>query len=513
MTTAPRAVSAAVALGAFPLLTPHARWVDGVCGELIEPHGDAMTSLTAEARSPEPSQPVDLARDTRSAKERRLALGSSFLGATVEYYDFLLYAAAAGLVFPQVFFDGIDSKLATTLSFVILLTGYLARPLGSMAFGHFGDKYGRKNVLVVTLMTMGFVSISIGLLPSSLMIGAAAPIILVVLRVIQGLAIGGEWAGATLMAMEHSTEKSKGFGASLAIAGGPAGAVLSTLVLSVFSSLAGSNFANPEKYFVTDWGWRVPFLFSAAIVVIGLFMRARVKESPEFEAARKAGKVHTGVPLVRMFREAPKELVLGAIAGTAGLFVQGAQASFMVPYIVSSTAESDSPISRASALMMLTIGSLFAIFIMPGLAYLSDIFGRKRVMIAGGVFSGLGIWGVFSLISTGEPTLVWIGMVLMVCVVQPAQYGPIGAFISEKFNAELRYTGSGITFQTASILGAGLAPLIANRIVTPESGLTPLAILISALFVVSSVAIFFSKETAHRMSHDERFSETHVFKG
>lgn len=457
--------------------------------------------------------PADHAKHERTPKERRLALASSFLGSTVEYYDFLLYAAAAGLVFPQLFFANIDPRLGTMLSFVILLTGYLSRPIGSMAFGHFGDKYGRKNVLVITLLTMGLVSISIGLMPSSQVIGAAAPILLVILRIIQGIAIGGEWAGATLMAMENSTAKNKGFGASIAIAGGPAGAILSTLVLAVFAQMSGDNFANPEQYFVTDWGWRVPFLFSAAIVIVGLFMRANVKESPEFEAARRAGKVHTGVPLVRMLKEAPRELVLGALAGMAGLFVQGLQGSFMVPYIVNATAETASPVSRSTALMMVTVGSAFAIFVMPALAALSDRLGRRRVMLAGGLVSIVGIWIVFNMIDSGDPTKIWLGMVLLVCVVQPAQYGPIGAFISEKFVPELRYTGSGITYQAASILGAGTAPLVATRFVTPETGLTPLAIIISGLFVISSLAIFFSKETAHHMSHAERFTETNLFKG
>lgn len=457
--------------------------------------------------------PADHAKHERTPKERRLALASSFLGSTVEYYDFLLYAAAAGLVFPQLFFANIDPRLGTMLSFVILLTGYLSRPIGSMAFGHFGDKYGRKNVLVITLLTMGLVSISIGLMPSSQVIGAAAPILLVILRIIQGIAIGGEWAGATLMAMENSTAKNKGFGASIAIAGGPAGAILSTLVLAVFAQMSGDNFANPEQYFVTDWGWRVPFLFSAAIVIVGLFMRANVKESPEFEAARRAGKVHTGVPLVRMLKEAPRELVLGALAGMAGLFVQGLQGSFMVPYIVNATADTASPVSRSTALMMVTVGSAFAIFVMPALAALSDRLGRRRVMLAGGLVSIVGIWIVFNMIDSGDPTKIWLGMVLLVCVVQPAQYGPIGAFISEKFVPELRYTGSGITYQAASILGAGTAPLVATRFVTPETGLTPLAIIISGLFVISSLAIFFSKETAHHMSHAERFTETNLFKG
>lgn len=449
---------------------------------------------------------------TPDAAERRRAVLSSFLGSTVEYYDFLLYAAAAGLVFPKLFFGNLSPAMGTTISFVILLIGYISRPIGSMAFGHFGDKYGRKNVLVITLLTMGIVSVAIGLMPSADVLGVAAPILLVVLRTVQGIAVGGEWAGATLMAMEHSREGNKGFGASLAIAGGPAGAVLSTLVLSVFSTLSGDNFANPEQYFVTDWGWRVPFLFSAGIVVFGLYLRSRVTESPEFEAARQRGDVHTGVPLMKTLRDSPKELLTGSLAGMAGLFIQGLQASFMVPYIVAKTAESSTPISRADGLMMVTIGSVIAIFVMPLLAFLSDRYGRRMVMVAGGVVSVVGLWVVIRMIDTGEPAQVWPALILMVCVVQPAQYGPIGAFLSEKFDAAHRYTGAGMTFQMASILGAGTAPLIANRLVSPETGLDPVAWYATLLFVVSSAAILASKETARPESHTQRFQETSVVK-
>ncbi|WIM72771.1 MFS transporter [Corynebacterium suedekumii] len=274
---------------------------------------------------------VPAAEPHRDPKERRRAMASSFLGSTVEMYDFLLYAAAAGLVFPQMFFGNLTPLMGTTISFAILLIGYIARPIGSIAFGHFGDRYGRKNVLVITLMVMGFVSITIGLLPSANHIGVIAPVLLVILRLLQGVAIGGEWAGAALMPMQHATEKNKGFGASLAIAGGPAGMILSTLVLAIFAAISGDNFANPEKYFVTDWGWRIPFLFSAAIVIIGLYLRSRVKESPEFEAARKAGKVQTGIPIVRLFKESPREIFIGAVAGMASLFLQGLQAALPRP--------------------------------------------------------------------------------------------------------------------------------------------------------------------------------------
>lgn len=440
---------------------------------------------------------VPAAEPHRDPTERRRAMASSFLGSTVEMYDFLLYAAAAGLVFPQIFFGNLTPLLGTTISFAILLIGYIARPIGSIAFGRFGDKYGRKNVLVITLMAMGFVSIAIGLLPSANHIGVIAPILLVILRLLQGIAIGGEWAGAALMSMEHATEKNKGFGASLAIAGGPAGTILSTLTLAVFAAISGDNFANPEKYFVTDWGWRIPFLLSAVIVFIGLYLRTKVKESPEFEAARKAGKVQTGVPLVRLFKESPKEVAIGAVAGMASLFLQGLQAAFLVPFIVDSTADSENPISRSTALMMVTVGSVGALFLMPYLAHLTDRFGRKRVMALGGLVSAIGVWVVFNLIESGDPTRVWIGLVLFVSVVQPAQYGPIGAFISEKFNPELRYTGAGVTYQLATILGSGMAPLVATRIANVDTGLTPIAIVVTVLFIISTTAILISKETAH----------------
>lgn len=460
-------------------------------------------NTTAAIAAPMPTNP----------KERRRAVISSYLGSTVEYYDFLLYAAAAGLVFPKLFFGNLSPEMGVTLSFVILLIGYIARPVGSMAFGHFGDKYGRKNVLIITLLTMGLVSVAIGLMPSSNQIGVWAPILMVVLRTLQGLAVGGEWAGATLMAMEHSSEKNKGFGASLAVAGGPTGAVLSTLVLAIFAGVAGDQFANPAgRYFLDDWGWRVPFLFSAGIVILGLFLRSRVTESPEFEEALRAGKVQTGIPLVKMFRDAPTELVLGSLAGAAGLFLQGVGATFIVPYIVKTTAAAGDPISRSEALMMNTTGSVIAVFTIPFVAWLSDRFGRRPTMMAGGVVSVIGMWLCFNAIQSTERTLVWIGFVTLVGLVQPAQYGPIGAFLSEKFDAAHRYTGAGMTFQMASIIGAGTAPLIAGRLVNPQVGLTHLAIHGTVLFAISTIAIFLSKETARRQTHQELFIEEAVFK-
>ncbi|WFR72263.1 MFS transporter [Prescottella defluvii] len=218
-------------------------------------------------------QPLNTTHPDPSPVDSRRALISSFLGSTVEYYDFLLYGAAAGLVFPKLFFPNtMDPVLGSTLSFVILLAGYISRPIGGILFGHFGDKYGRKNILVITLLMMGLVSVVIGLMPTYATIGVAAPLILVALRIVQGLAVGGEWAGATLMAAEHVNQDRRGFAASIAVTGGPTGSVLATLVLALFSGL-------PDDAFLS-WGWRVPFLLSAVLVIVGLFLRYRVTESP-----------------------------------------------------------------------------------------------------------------------------------------------------------------------------------------------------------------------------------------
>lgn len=217
------------------------------------------------------------------------------------------------------------------------------------------------------------------------------------------------------------------------------------------------------------------------------------------------------MPLVKMFRDAPKELVLGSLAGATGLFLQGLGATFLVPYIVKTSAAAGDPISRSQALMMNTAGSVIAILMMPALAWVSDRQGRRPTMMAGGMVSVVGMWACFSLIDSANHLLVWIGFVALVGLVQPSQYGPIGAFLSEKSDPDHRYTGAGMTFQMASIIGAGTAPLVAGRLVTPDVGLQHLAIYGTVLFAISTLAIYLSKETAVRQGHRERFIEEAVF--
>ncbi|BDR13499.1 MFS transporter [Vibrio sp. STUT-A11] len=435
------------------------------------------------------SDPKREAELKQKKRESRRAVISSYLGSTVEYYDFLLYGSAASLVFPALFFSDLDPSMGIILSFLTLATGYIARPIGGLLFGHFGDKYGRKQILFITLMVMGIVSILIGLLPTYQTIGIAAPIALLALRILQGLAVGGEWAGATLMAMEHSGKKSKGLGASIAVSGGPSGAVLATLVLGGFSLM-------PEEQFMS-WGWRIPFLLSALLVVIGLYMRHRVTESPDFEQAKAKEAQQSesaSVPIVELFRSSSKEIGLGTLSGIAPLFIQSLLATFALTYAVSIGH------SRSDALLMLTIANTLHIFTIPLMAAVSDRYGRRPVMLTGVVLGMILIWPMFELISHDNPWMMLLGFIIGNPIIQAVMYGPMGAFISEKFTTRTRYTGLSLTYQLTSLIGAGFTPIIAQALLDQAGGGTNthyIAMLFCVLCAVTGIGVYLSKETAN----------------
>lgn len=424
----------------------------------------------------------------KTNKESRRALVSSFLGSTVEYYDFLLYGSAAGLVFPYLFFsDEMDPTLGMVLSFVILLAGYVTRPIGGVLFGHFGDRFGRKNMLFITLMMMGLVSMGIGLMPTYDTIGVAAPLLLVLLRVVQGLAVGGEWAGATLMAAEHVQEKNRGLAASIAVTGGPTGSVLATLILGLFAGL-------PQEQFLS-WGWRIPFLLSAALVVIGLYMRYRVTESPDFVEAQKSGDIHTGVPIIRVLTKYPLSSLYGILAAAGPLFMQSLLAIFMVPYVVETGA-----VDRQEALMMLTASSFVHIFAIPFFAGLSDRFGRRPVMLVGAGISIALVFPMFALFNSGSFWLIALAFMVGNPIIQASMYGPIGAFLAEKFETQDRYTGVSLTFQLGSLVGAGTAPLMATWLMNLGNGggTSNIAWYFILLIAVAALSVYLSKETRNR---------------
>ncbi len=418
---------------------------------------------------------------------RRRAMWSSYLGSAIEYYDFLLYGIAATLAFPKVFF-ALDPKAATLASFATLAVGYVARPLGAVFFGHYGDRIGRKKMLMVTLYMMGLASFAIGLLPSYDMIGFAAPAALVVLRLIQGFAVGGEWAGATLLSMEHASKKSRGFAASIVGSGAPSGAVLATLALMPFAAMDQTQFLS--------WGWRVPFLLSAVLVVIAAYLRRSVEETPDFvammEARSKEPAKPRDIPLLVVFRRYPRTVVNGVIGSLACLAMTTLTATFMVNFAITVGGH-----AQSKALGMLTIVNVLHIFAIPGFAMLSDRIGRKPVMLTGAIAGMVLIFPIFNLIGSGSTLGLFAGLALANPVIHALMGGPLSAWLGEKFAADIRYSGMAVTFQISSTISAGFAPLVATWLLMRGGGSDPANVgyFFIGLCAVSAAAFLWSPES------------------
>lgn len=434
-----------------------------------------MTTTT----QPEEISSEDLSDSLNTTMMRRI-LASSFLGSMIEFYDFILFATAASIVFSQVYFVDLDPGLGLFLSFTILAVGYVARPIGGIVFGHFGDKIGRKGVLVTSMMLMGGTTVAIGLLPPTAMIGVAAPILLTVFRVIQGLAVGGEWGGAMLIALEHSPKKRRGFAASFANMGGPAGAVLATVVMSVFTLL-------PDEQFIS-WGWRIPFLLSAVLVFIGLIIRMKVHESPVFQKLQDKADERK-VPLLEVVSKYPKNLILGIIAGMSSYTVQGLMTVWGIAYVI------DGGLDSTHVLWVKALGAASTVVVVWFASQLSDRFGRRPVMIVGMLIGAVAAFPVMFML---DMTNLWVfAMALLITqgLVQGTIFGPFGAFAAEMFPTHIRYTGASLVYQTSSTLGAGFTPMIASSLVAIAGGsLWLIALVWIAVFLVAIAAISFVKE-------------------
>jgi MFS family permease len=427
------------------------------------------------------------ADEQTGAKMRRRALWSSYLGSAIEYYDFLLYGIAAALVFPKVFF-AMDPAMATLASFATLAVGYVARPLGAIFFGHYGDRIGRKKMLMLTLYLMGLASFLMGLLPSHAQVGIAAPVALIALRLVQGFAVGGEWAGATLLSMEHAGKKSRGFAASIVGSGAPTGAVLATLVLMPFAAAGEGVFLS--------WGWRMPFLLSALLVGLAIYLRRSVAETPDFiamaEARARDPKIAREIPLFVVLRSYPRAVVNGVLGSLACLAMTTLTATFMINYAISVGGH-----ARSEALALLTVVNILHIFAIPGFAILSDRVGRKPVMLVGACAGMLLIFPIFSLIGLGTPLALLLALALANPLIHAMMGGPISAWLGEKFAADIRYSGMAVTFQLGSTLGAGFAPLIATWLLMRGGGTDPTAVgfFYIALCAISAIAILQAPES------------------
>ncbi|MEU8205693.1 MFS transporter [Streptosporangium sp. NPDC049046] len=412
----------------------------------------------------------------------RRAVASSFLGSVIEYYDFLLYATASAVVFSKIFFSSLDPLTATVASFGTFATGYLARPLGGVIFGHFGDRLGRKRMLVLTMTLMGVASFLIGVLPTYEQIGALAPITLVLLRVLQGVAIGGEWGGAVLMSAEHASSR-RGLWASFTNAGAPFGMVLSTGVLSGTAAVVG------EQAFLS-WGWRVPFLLSILLLGVGLFVRLRVEETPVFEAAGAGGRA-TRMPLLEVLRNHPRTLLLGVGVGLSAFVAQGTLTTYLIAYGVRTG------FTRQAVLNGLTLSSALAVVSIIAWSALSDRVGRRPIVLAGALLmAGFG-FALFPMVNAGSVALLVIALVLGQALIHPMMYGPLGALYAELFPTRNRYTGASLGYQLAG-LGAGLGPLLFAQLDASSGGgsTTTISVIIAVCCLLTVVCVLALRETS-----------------
>jgi MHS family shikimate/dehydroshikimate transporter-like MFS transporter len=418
-----------------------------------------------------------------SRRSIRPVIFASFIGTTVEWYDFFLYGTAAALVFNKLFFPNLDSLAGTLSAYGTFAVGFLARPLGGAVFGHYGDRLGRKTVLVWSLLLMGAATALIGFLPTYASIGVWAPVLLVALRFVQGFGVGGEWGGAVLMAVEHSPEGRRGLSGSWPQMGVPFGLLLATGIYALLSSrMSEADFLG--------WGWRVPFLLSVLLIGVGLYVRLRLLETPAF-AQLKARSETTAAPLIQVFRDHPREVLVGM-----GMRFAQNVLFYIFTVFVLSYGEKTLHYPKSTMLGGVATGAFVGMFTIPLFGALSDRFGRRPVYLAGAVISLLYAFPFFWLLGRG-PGFVALAIVLGLNVGQDMMYGPQAAYFSELFSTRVRYSGASLIYQLTSAFSGGPAPFIATLLLA-RYGAWAIAAYMAASCILSVVATLFAPET-HRV--------------
>ena len=411
-------------------------------------------------------------------------VAASFVGTAIEWYDFFLYGTAAALVFNKLFFPTIDPVAGTMAAFGTYAVGFIARPFGGVLFGHYGDRFGRKSALVATLVLVGFSTFAIGLLPTYAAAGVLAPVLLVLLRFVQGLGVGGEWAGAVLMVAERGDPRWRGFSASWVQAGAPVGLLLATGAFGLATLL-------PEGDFLA-WGWRVPFLLGVVLTLVGLFLRLKVLESPIFAKAI-AGAKPEGLPLVEVLRKHPRNVLLAMGARVAE---NGFYYFFTVFALSYGTQHLGLP--RALLIDGVLLAAVAHLVATPLFGALSDRVGRKPVYLGGAAFLACFAFPFFFMVGTRQTEWVYLAIVIGM-IGHAAMYGPQAAFLSELFGTRVRYTGASLGYQLAAPLSGGLAPLVATALLTwSEGDPWPVGVYLVGMALVTVVAVLLAVETRHR---------------
>ena len=422
------------------------------------------------------------ANDTTQMKR---VVVSSVIGTAVEWYDFLIYGTASALVFNKLFFPLYDPTLGTIAAFGTYALGFLARPLGAAIFGHFGDRVGRKAMLAITIIVMGVGTFLIGLLPTYQQIGVAAPVLLIILRFLQGIGLGGEWGGAVLMVVENCPTHKRGFLGSMVQVGNPVGNLAAIGMFGLVSQL-------PEAEFMA-WGWRIPFLLSILLVGVGLYIRLRMEETAAFRQVKAKNEV-VRMPIVEIFRDHRRPFFTAV-----GLKISEIAYASIAGVFIMSYATSRLGLSRGLVLNGAFIASFVALFSIPLFGWLSDKVGRKTMFYASCLFCALFAFPMFWLLDTRDPTIVILTIVVAISFGQMVMFGIGAPWYSELFTAKLRYSGASLGFQVGAALSGGLSPLIAASLMTWAGGATwPVSIFLIVCASITAIATFAAPEMANK---------------
>ena len=430
--------------------------------------------------------------DTKQPSARRV-LAACVVGTSLEWYDFFLYATASAVVFNTLFFPHFDPIAGTMLAFGTNAVGFAARPLGGIIFGHLGDRAGRKKVLITTLLLMGGATFLIGLLPSYASIGVAAPILLASLRFIQGIGLGGEWGGAVLMSLEHGDPKRRGWSASWPQIGVPVGNLSAAAVLGLLSAVL------PEQAFLS-WGWRIGFVLSGALMLVGLWIRTTIAESPLFEATKNQGKV-ANLPLLEVITRHPRGLLVSMSLriGTDVAFYTFT--SYILVYLAN-----DLHLNRSVGLVAVLVGSAFQLICIPLSGALSDHYGRRPVYALGTVGAAVWSFAFFPLLDTRNTAII-IGATVIALLTHSVMYGPQAAFVSELFSTKLRFSGAA-GYQLAGLFSGAVAPIAAITLVAWFHSAYAVSIYVLAMLALTLIAVKVSPGTAHTDLPDEPIPAT-----
>lgn len=419
----------------------------------------------------------------------RKVAGASLIGSVVEWYDFFLYGTMAALVFNTQFFPAYDPLVGTMIAFATFAAGFVTRPLGGFIFGHFGDRIGRKRMLVITMLIMGLSTFAMGLLPNYAAIGVAAPIMLLALRMLQGIGLGGEWGGAVLLCVEHAPRGKRGWYSSWPQLGVPIGLLSSTVAVMAVTTL-------PEAAF-QSWGWRVPFLVSIVLVVVGLVIRMKIEEPPAFKSLEKSDE-KAKLPLAEVFRRYPKVTFLAMGARVSESVTFNIYNAFLVTYTVTVLT-----LDKSIVLNSLLVASAVGFFVILFAGRLSDRIGRRPVFGAGAALALVSAFPIFWLVNTENPYLICLGVVIGWGIAACTMFGPEGAMFAEVFPTRVRYSGMSAVYQIGVIPTGAVAPLIGASLVSYYSGsVWPVAIYVMVMALITLVSLFFLPETHQKEIND-----------